>query len=276
MATITITKTYDTGQILLEADLDNIISGIETFLNTTKINDDNIQNVGITASTKLIDLSVSTGKLADVSVTAAKLASDAVTTAKILNANVTAAKLAADVTTTFTPPGVIWDYAGTTAPTGWLFPDGSAVSRTTYAALFAVLSTTFGVGDGSTTFNLPDLRGRVGVGKDNMGGTTAGRVTNAQSAIVGTTLGASGGVETYALDIASMPAHNHTGSTGSGTTSAQTLFDSGGLGPEFTVLVNSGGDTTGGAHDHSIPSQGGGGTHQNMQPTLILNKIIKT
>jgi microcystin-dependent protein len=56
-------------------------------------------------------------------------------------------------------PGMVAAFARTTAPTGWLACDGSAVSRTTYAALFAAISTTYGVGDGSTTFNLPDCRG---------------------------------------------------------------------------------------------------------------------
>lgn len=62
------------------------------------------------------------------------------------------------------PTGSVIPYAGESAPDGWLLCDGAAVSRTTYAALFAVIGTTFGSGDGSTTFNLPDLRGRVAVG----------------------------------------------------------------------------------------------------------------
>ena len=81
---------------------------------------------------------------------------------------------------TISPVGhmIIWNTD--TAPTGWFLCFGQAVNRTTYAALFAVLGTTFGVGDGSTTFNLPDLRGRLPLGQDNMGGTPANRVTNAQ------------------------------------------------------------------------------------------------
>jgi microcystin-dependent protein len=68
-------------------------------------------------------------------------------------------------TTTFSvPTGTLLQYAAATAPTGYLICNGTAVSRTTYSALFAVLSTTYGTGDGSTTFNLPDLRGRVAVG----------------------------------------------------------------------------------------------------------------
>jgi microcystin-dependent protein len=89
-------------------------------------------------------------------------------------------------------PGVLFDYAGTVAPAGWLMCDGSAVSRTTYATLFGVIGTTYGAGDGATTFSLPDFRGRVAVGNDAMGGTASGRMsismtgtTIAGSAVIG-------------------------------------------------------------------------------------------
>ena len=85
------------------------------------------------------------------------------------------------------PPGSITAYGAATAPTGWLLCDGTAVSRTTYADLFAVVSTTFGTGDGSTTFNLPDFRGRFPIGKAASG--------------TGSTLGGTGGT----ID------HTHTG-----------------------------------------------------------------
>lgn len=73
-------------------------------------------------------------------------------------------------------PGTIMPFAGDVAPSGCLFCYGQAVSRTTYAALFAVIGTTYGAGDGSTTFALPDLRGRVPGGKDDMGGSAASRL----------------------------------------------------------------------------------------------------
>ncbi len=72
------------------------------------------------------------------------------------------------------PAGVIMDYAGSSVPTGWLECDGSAVSRTTYAALFTAISTTWGAGDGSTTFNLPDFRGRARIGRGTGTATAAG------------------------------------------------------------------------------------------------------
>jgi microcystin-dependent protein len=154
------------------------------------------------------------------------------------------------------PAGSVMDYAGTAAPSGWLLCYGQAVSRTTYAALFTAISTTYGSGDGSTTFNLPDLRGRVAAGKDDMGGSAANRITAAGSGITGTTLGAAGGTQTHTLTEAQMPAHTHSGGFGSGSSVVSAMCGSGGN-------VNTG-------------STGGGAAHQNTQPTLILNKIIKT
>jgi len=75
------------------------------------------------------------------------------------------------------PAGAITAFGGTTAPTGWFICNGGAISRTTYAALFAVLSTAYGAGDGSTTFNLPNLEGRFPVGQDG----SADFATNGQS-----------------------------------------------------------------------------------------------
>lgn len=90
------------------------------------------------------------------------------------------------------PAGIIMPFAGTVAPQGCLFCDGSAVSRTTYAALFAVIGTTYGEGDGSTTFNVPDLSGRVVIG-----------VSNSHA------LGTTGGSETVTLTADQLPAHVH-------------------------------------------------------------------
>ena len=94
------------------------------------------------------------------------------------------------------PLGGLLAYIGTTAPNpAFALPFGQAVSRATYATLFSLISTTFGSGDGSTTFNLPDLRGRLLGGKDDMGGSAASRITTAGSSIDGTTLGANGGAQ---------------------------------------------------------------------------------
>lgn len=94
------------------------------------------------------------------------------------------------------PPGVISMFGGSAAPSGWLLCDGSAVSRTTYAALFAVFSTTYGTGDGSTTFNLPNLKGAVPTGLD-------------ASQTEFNALGKTGGAKTATLASANLPAHAH-------------------------------------------------------------------
>ncbi len=95
------------------------------------------------------------------------------------------------------PAGMTSAFAGLAAPAGWLLCDGAAVSRTAYLKLFTAIGTAHGIGNGSSTFNLPDLRGRYIAGKDDMGVGAANRLTIAGSGIVGTTLGASGGDELH-------------------------------------------------------------------------------
>lgn len=84
------------------------------------------------------------------------------------------------------PSGMLAPFAGTSAPSGWFLCYGQAVSRTTYAALFTAIGTTYGTGDGSTTFNLPDLRGRTIAGVDDMGGSAASRLTGDNGASTAT------------------------------------------------------------------------------------------
>jgi microcystin-dependent protein len=141
------------------------------------------------------------------------------------------------------PTGVATLYYGSTVPTGYLLCDGSAVSRTTYSTLFSVIGTTYGAGDGSTTFNIPDLRGRVPVGKDS-------------SQTEFDTLGETGGAKTHQLTIAEMPAHTHTG----GGTSVK-------LGAVSAFIMDGSGNTG---------STGGDGAHNNLQPYQVTNYIIKT
>ena len=166
-------------------------------------------------------------------------------------------------TTAVTAPAAsMMVFAGASAPSGWLLCFGQAISRTTYATLFSAVSTTYGIGDGSTTFNLPDMRGRVAAGADNMGGSAAGRLTSTTMSPDGNTLSATGGTQTHTLITAEMPSHTHA------------LSDA-------YPGVNTGGSwqQNGGAYGGSIGtigSTGGGGAHLNVQPTLVLNYIIKT
>lgn len=106
------------------------------------------------------------------------------------------------------PPGVMVQFAGGAAPSGWLLCDGSAVSRTTYANLFAVLGATYGAGDGSATFNLPDGRSRVLAGRD--AGNATGRLTgNTAQGVSASSLGNVGGEQSHVSTSAEMPSHTH-------------------------------------------------------------------
>ena len=157
-----------------------------------------------------------------------------------------------------TPVGAMLIWLTDTAPNGWLLCYGQEISRSTYARLFALIGTTFGIGDGSTTFDLPDLRGRLPLGQDDMGGVSANRVTNAQA----DTIGGSAGAENHTLLTAEMPAHTHTvpdwvggGADGAGRSLASQI-------DRDVNIVNTG-------------SKGGGGAHNNVQPYLTTNYIIK-
>ena len=110
-----------------------------------------------------------------------------------------------------------WDYGAAAIPSWSLLQYGQAVSRTLYSALHALASAAsypHGSGDGSTTFNIADKRGRVSAGKDDMGGTAASRITAALSGAAGTLLGAVCGVEGISLSTAQIPSHSHGGATG--------------------------------------------------------------
>ena len=177
------------------------------------------------------------------------------------------------------PSGAVMPFAGSAAPSGWLLCFGQAVSRTTYAALFAAIGTSFGAGDGSTTFNIPDLRGRAAFGLDNMGGTAASRITSAGSGIAGTTIGATGGDEHMQAHghsaSVSDPGHSHTITTEAFEDGIDPLYQgwqNGNDGPS-TATLPSNVATTG--ISVSVGTTGAG-TSANMPPALILNQIIKT
>lgn len=177
------------------------------------------------------------------------------------------------------PIGGFMDYVGTTAPnSAFVFPYGQAISRTIYSTLFGMTSTTFGVGDGSTTFNLPDLRGRVVAGKDDMGGSSANRLTAADDGLNGDTLGATGGGETQSLVTANLPAYTPSGtvSVTNGTNVAQATggtIQGGPSGPGATNITNPGVTVTA---SFTGTAQGGTSTVFGIvQPTIILNKIMR-
>jgi len=158
--------------------------------------------------------------------------------------------------------GVIQLFAGDTAPDGWLFCDGAAVSRTTYAVLFALIGTTFGVGDGSTTFNVPDMRGRVPVGVGQQTGGTDFALTD------------SGGEETHVLTVGELASHSHTdtGHTHLDNNATAVIINGGLEAPAASAVPSV---TTTGSGSANLTDTGSDDPHNNLQPYLVLNYIIK-
>ena len=205
------------------------------------------------------------------------------------------------------PTGTLLEFAGTIVPAGYLACDGSDVSRTQYAALYAVIGTRYGPGDGATTFALPDFRRRVSVG-------TGGALT----AALGSAVGDVGGRETHQLTIDEMPEHAHTpelvadaaGSHRHGSGTYETDLQGAhshsyrrrplepdahfARGPDIRERMEEDAVTgVAGAHTHdvrgycsttgththavtgSVSSAGGGAHHSILQPSLVVLKIIR-
>jgi microcystin-dependent protein len=306
------------------------------------------------------DGAITTAKLDNSAVTTAKLDDEAVTTAKIDDGAVTRAKAATNLGVF--PVGGETDFAGITAPAGWMLCYGQAINRVTYSDLFSAITATatasttntsatlssvstnfvglglegafvegagitagttivsltsntitlsnpatatatgvtirllpHGRGDGSTTFNVPDRRGRVTAGRDNMGGSAASRLTS--TTVDATKLGSAGGAQTHALTSGEGPTHTHT-VTDAGHTHAVTdaghnhdvsVSAAASVAPGANTVVapgtpgsspiSSSTDTTGltvnsATTGISLGNSGSGTAHNNVQPTGVTNKII--
>lgn len=183
------------------------------------------------------------------------------------------------------PIGLVTDYpvavAPWTAPSGWLYCYGQTVSRTTYALLFAAIGTTFGIGDGSTTFTIPDTRGYVLAGPDNMGGTPAGRLNNASAGGVnGLAVGNVGGGQTLTLLQANMPSANVSNTIGVTLTNNTNINNAGFLtsgniaGGGATPYEAGGAQTVGATFTGAISSGGSASPMNIVQPTIIVAYMI--
>tara|TARA_B100001093_G_C26831087_1_gene1016163 strand:- start:657 stop:1886 length:1230 start_codon:yes stop_codon:yes gene_type:complete len=231
--------------------------------------------IGTIDTANIADDAIEQSKIANNAVGADQIAANSVSASEInVTGNGTSGQyLSADGDGSFTfatlptafVSGMLMPYAGASAPSGWLLCYGQAISRSTYADLFTALGTTYGVGDGSSTFNLPDLRGRVVAGQDDMGGSSANRLTDAVTGgLNGDTLGDTGGTESHTLTTAQLPAHSH-GTVVTGVTpSFKTNTGDGGASVVQSISVSSGATST-----------GSDSAHNNVQPTIILNYIIK-
>lgn len=156
------------------------------------------------------------------------------------------------------PPGAMTDYGGTTAPAGFLECDGTAVSRVTYAALFTAIGTTWGAGDGTTTFNLPASARNVSVGRGGTG-----------TAVLGNAVGNTGGTETNALTTPNIPAHSHI------VAAFETLAGStGGNATHYLANTDPLGNHT--STDPVSSSVGSGTAFNIIQNSMVVMRIIKT
>jgi len=179
------------------------------------------------------------------------------------------------------------DYIGLNVPnSNFVFPTGQAISRTTYATLFSLVGTIYGTGDGSTTFNVPDLTGRVTAMKE----ASVTRLTSTYFGGNSTTLGAVGGLESHTLTTAQLASHSHANTLADaghshGTTTvngASAISNAGGalgfgsgsfnsVGLSSGILINS--STTGITITNA--SAGSGSAPNNVQPTIICNRILR-
>ena len=145
------------------------------------------------------------------------------------------------------PSGMMADFAMASPPSGWLWMDGSAVSRVTYASLFTAIGTVYGAGDGSTTFNIPNHKGRTRVGYD-------------ASQTEFDSIGETGGAKTHTLTIPEMPSHTHT----------FPLYTGAGDIPPVAANGDASLSNTG-----TTSATGGGGAHNNLQPYIVCLPCIK-
>lgn len=174
------------------------------------------------------------------------------------------------------PTGTIIPWSDSSAPTGFLECAGAAVSRSTYADLFAIIGTTYGVGDGSSTFNVPDLQDNVAVSKSNnkaLGSTGGANTVSATGNVGGSTANAT-------LSSSQLASHSHTveGRTGPGPWQTAALDANPNSQTPGGLLFNgsTGGTGSDGGHSHNMSANFAGDATSVLQPYLTILYVIKT
>lgn len=289
MATLNITNTFTNGTAANATEVNQNFTDVKTFVEGSLVHADGTVQAGSSA-----------------------IATNAIVEAKIAAGAVTEAKLASALIQLLTPTGSISQYGGASAPTGWLLCDGQELSIASYTALYNVLTTNGTVfpygantngsgGAGSTHFRVPNLKGRVAVGRDS--GQTEFDV-----------LGESGGAKTHTLTTAEMPSHGHSVSLNAAGSHSHTVSDgahvhtipsrqspntnahshsgsrlaeapsNGDANDDISTISGAYGDgshshtvSTAADHNHTVnqSNAGSGSAHNNLQPYIVLNYIIK-
>lgn len=265
------TLDYDTTTSGVVISLDGVVqrNSVDFNIAGTALTFTSTVGTGIIINIIYTGLTLALGIPADGTVTDAKIT--AMSSSKLVGAlpAISGANLTGIVSI---PAGSLIDFAGASAPSGWVLCDGSAynsVSDTSFADLYGVIANVYGGSDG-TDFQVPDFRGRVTIGRDNLGGSSANVITHANA----DTLGGTGGSETHTLTTSELAAHTHNGAAHThlvGMTNAAgtgTITHRGSGGQQATM-------TSGNTYPGAGYSTGSGAAHRNDQPWIAVTKIIK-